>query len=156
MTKGRSVVGATVLLGGRWQTKGHHHQFRHLIPHSRPKSYSTDAMLSVSFIGYTSYEAKIGNRTSFRRGADLFQAKHRRSGGCGLRRAEANLTGAVAIYLRKNSRIVPFSEAWAGPCSAIPNLSTSPSRRDNPARASLQHPRHVAQRRQPADPQSTA
>lgn len=131
--KGAPVVGATVLLSDGGQTKGITTSFdgKFAFP---AEILSTDATLSVSFIGYTSYQAKIGNRTFF----DVVLTSSEQSidevvvVGYGVQK-KANLTAPWPASRRKNSRIVPF-RAWAGPCRVPFPTSTSPSRRDNPAR----------------------
>ena len=107
--KGAPVVGATVLLSDGGQTKGITTSFdgKFAFP---AEILSTDAMLSVSFIGYTSYQAKIGNRTFF----DVVLTSSEQSidevvvVGYGVQK-KANLTGAVASISQKELQDRPVS-----------------------------------------------
>lgn len=123
--KGAPVVGATVLLSDGGQTKGITTSFdgKFAFP---AEILSTDAMLSVSFIGYTSYQAKIGNRTFF----DVVLTSSEQSidevvvVGYGVQK-KANLTGAVASISQKELQDRPVSSVGRALQGAIPNLNVT-------------------------------
>ena len=123
--KGAPVVGATVLLSDGGQTKGITTSFdgKFAFP---AEILSTDATLSVSFIGYTSYQAKIGNRTFF----DVVLTSSEQSidevvvVGYGVQK-KANLTGAVASISQKELQDRPVSSVGRALQGAIPNLNVT-------------------------------
>ena len=123
--KGAPVVGATVLLSDGGQTKGITTSFdgKFAFP---AEILSTDATLSVSFIGYTSYQAKIGNRTFF---AVVLTSSEQSSDeavvvGYGVQK-KANLTGAVASISQKELQDRPVSSVGRALQGAIPNLNVT-------------------------------
>lgn len=123
--KGDPVVGATVLLSDSGQTKGITTDFEGKFAFPA-EILSTDATLGITFIGYTPYQAKIGNRTFF----DIVLTSSEQSidevvvVGYGVQK-KANLTGAVASISQKDLQDRPVASVGRALQGAIPNLNVT-------------------------------